>query len=288
MKIYKKIFLISDIHGKFNIIDNHQHLFTPTTPLFILGDLFDRNFGFGKQLLKYVSDNLHTESLHFISGNHDQMLFFSLIEQFPTSDAESEELINILLLASQNSTTQTIADIFGAEIADLVHQQIREFPRLVKKFNYTYTQVIQNYYTFINQGLEEHFSKIKEQLHQLHNLYNYQEFSIGVQIQDRRILLTHSGVSNDTWSLQGLSQDYQPDPNYDFTVMGHITFNMINSILNQVESPIAIEDIFSSNYSLYDSQTLFRLDITGEFKYINENRLFLIDDGSYENLITIS
>lgn len=288
MTTYTKIYLISDIHGKYNVIDNHKQLFTPDTPLFILGDLFDRHFGYSKQLIKFISDNLSDESVNFIIGNHDQMLFYTILENSSENVEDKRELLETLMCALESSVTNTIADIFGEPFADFIYKQLTMIPKSIKNNNYNYNLSALEYYQKINNYIQENHAHLEQQLHYLHNLYNNHHTSIEVKVRSKTILLTHTGESLDPWSNRGLSKTFSINSNFDYTIMGHITFNSINQNIEKLKEPIEYDDIFSSDYSLYSPETIFNLDIIGNFKYISCNRLIMIDDGSCENLITIS
>lgn len=70
------IYVCSDIHGRYDRYKQIFDIVTNNDTLYILGDVIDRHeYG-----IKILQDMMHKENIKFIIGNHEHMMYYSLMD----------------------------------------------------------------------------------------------------------------------------------------------------------------------------------------------------------------
>ena len=79
--INKNIYLMSDLHGHYNLFLQmlEKIEFTKEDELFILGDIIDRGSQ-SLELIRYIME--HSENIHLLKGNHESMMVDASKENF--------------------------------------------------------------------------------------------------------------------------------------------------------------------------------------------------------------
>ena len=114
-----KYFCVTDVHSFFNeMIDAlHSNGFDESNPnhtLIICGDIFDRGTQ-SRQMFDYLS---HLERFIFVRGNHEDLL------QECINDLSTENFSTLQYYHFQNRTINTLADLIGMTIYDLVFPEV--------------------------------------------------------------------------------------------------------------------------------------------------------------------
>lgn len=269
MKEFNKIYVLSDIHGYVEGLIEADKVVTKNKPLYLIGDLFDHQFGFETQIMDTVLKLIEERRCHFIVGNHDQLFEMMLIR----TKYENKFVYDTLTASKNKRKYELLIDLFDysfyVQYLDLIEQLS--------------TQVLS-----IENSLSEFYSKLetitnkdyKDKMGKVTKLFNSARRDDSIRVNGTSIFMSHSGESEDLAS-RGTCKDYfKLDDKYDYGIMGHLTIPKVRSMIEE-EGDMIDYKYFVDSYKLVD------LKLVGNYSYNKAKRMILVDDGSYTNLVEI-
>lgn len=268
-KMYEKVYLISDVHGEIKGISDNLDEFTKETPLFILGDLFNKVIRQEKYLLETVVNLINDDRCHFILGNHDEVMFQLLFPDANYGRKEEEVIFNITHIGTTkvlNTLKRLISEKYGNML--LIQRD--------KLINNEVT--LEQYYDCIKQykGNDQELPIIN----MVQKLYKNCKLYCDISVKGMKFRLTHSGQKEICEGFESITYDYIQFDDIDATVMGHIVFEGA-TVIGKINNAIP-KDIF------YKINGYEKLEIQGNVLYNPVNNILMIDDGSYANLVIIA
>lgn len=261
----KNFYLVSDTHGYVTAYRNLDKIATVDKKAYILGDLFDHTYGDERELLSILVNMLNEDRAIFIIGNHDLRLFNIL---FPI---DSYECKVSLLKYSNNIVLKVIKGLYSERVYNLVKMYIEDFRK---------THDINRYIDSVSYAIDH--DKFKQVNTNLRYLYNDYKAYVMLEVNNKRILLTHSGDAKDPYSNMIISHDFKPSIGYDFAFMGHITTTHLKMNLFKLENPLKVKDFIKNKHSFGD------VNVKGSFLYNSIHNVFMIDNGTHNNVIEVT
>lgn len=268
MKSYKKINLISDIHGYYYRLEAATKVASKEEPLFVLGDLFDHYFGDERKIIDLILKLYEEQRLVLILGNHDLIIKLAFEQIF-----ETEEALTKLTKEKHIRKYKIFKTIFSPQFYDQF-MQIKD--RLLES-DVDDEAKLKRYYMQIRELTalpenEEYFIKLQTLL------------AIGkkyaeVNINGTKLLLSHSGNVNDPSSRDTAKSDYHLAEKYDYGIMGHLTIPAVEQMIAEEHDMID----FKQNFSMCPQ--LPGLTINGTYMYNSHSKMIMIDNGSYQQRV---
>lgn len=264
MKKFNKIYLISDIHGCYHGLEKASRLATVESPLYILGDLFDHKFGCEQQIIELILEMHEQHKCVLITGNHD--IFFS--NMFMPSD-DLKRLYQQLIMPKNEKKMAVLKTIFDLDFYEqyIIWKNQLEVDHNLESFYQKVTSLC------TSKNYQERYKQVLK-LISISKLYDQ------IEINKKRILVSHCGNIEDPFSRDSVKPFYQLDSQYDFGIIGHFTIPMVEQMIIEEGDMISYSN-FRANYKLK------QVTIEGNYLYNMHSKLVLIDDGSYENIITV-
>lgn len=264
MNKYRKIYLISDIHGSYEGLLAASQVCSSESPLFIVGDLFDHVFGYEDKIrdliLKLTSDNKAV----LITGNHDVFLETMIHPNFSN---------NVLYKQITKPKNEKKMAVFKTLFDKDFYNNYIEL-----KNDITSITDIDQFYQEVHNLCKS--TKYAHQYNKLIQLIEVSKLYVEVEVNNYKILISHSGNITDPSSRDTAKAYYQLDSKYDFGVMGHLTIPMVEQMI--------IEEGDMISYSNFVTNNRFEgITIEGNYVYNKHSQMVLIDDGTYSNLVTI-
>lgn len=270
MKKYTKIHLISDIHGYFEGLEQAAGLSNSQSPLVVLGDLFDHKYGDENKIIDLLLNLQTRNELILIKGNHD-----IIVELVFNQVVADEEAINKLTKERNLKKFKVLRTIFDDQFY-LVFLKLRD---QLFEANVSDSEKLKRYYLQMKQLTSKpQYLKRYQQLQTLLSLFiDYVE----VQVNDLKLLLSHSGDINNSFSRDTAKPLFQLDSKYDYGIMGHLTIPCIEKMIVEEGDMLDFESNFKLNYPLAG------LSIKGEYMYNKHSKMIMIDNGTHQNIVTI-
>lgn len=269
MKKYEKIFVLSDIHGHYAGVEAAAKICSSTSPLFILGDLFDHLYGQENLIIDKILELSLKKSCYFIIGNHDIIIDIGLHQIF-----DPNLTLSSLTKKSNKKKFKIFATIFSAnffEQFETIRQElINSRCDLATRLN--------NYYKQITKLVHE--PEYMERYIKLQQLLTLGIKEYELEINGKCILLTHSGVANDPSSRNSVKPNYRLAEKYDYGVMGHLTIPFVEQMIDEEGDMISFK-----NFEYHTELDGIRL--TGQYLYNHYSKQILIDDGTHANLVVV-
>ena len=199
----KRIFVVSDLHGQFVMMQLllDKIGFNDNDELYILGDIMDR----GPNSIGIYYFLKEMDNIHLIKGNHEMMMYDSMVAALKYNDLDSERS-NPYRLWKQNGGNKTV-------------DSIREY---LQKDCSSYSEYFDNKQTFI-----------KELLEFIESLPQYVE----LDMNGKHYVLVHAGVDpeialedNDPEIMAWIREYfYYNEANPDYTyIFGHTPCCFLN------------------------------------------------------------
>ncbi len=248
-----KLVLFSDIHSSARIFER----LNPTDNNYFLGDMFDRGTQSHLVLDEFIK-LLDQDAITIILGNHDELVYNVIF------GLEKQELeLYDLYLWALNDGYQTFRQLFTVQAQ--VFMPLFERAKKIKfAHNLETLDFINEWYkAFETVMLDEENNLTVEKLRRL------SQASIQHQVVDfleTKILLSHTGIKDDTWSRYGMIAGTNHYNDIDFSVMGHW------------------------NYAEFAAVDGYELIKTPEDSLLFNRRshVLMIDNGSCNNLVIIN
>lgn len=268
MRSYKKINVISDIHGYYYRLVAASKTATKDQPLFVLGDLFDHYFGDERKIIELVLKLHEEERLVFILGNHDLIIQLAFTQIFSV-----EESLTKLTKEKNIRKFKIFKTIFSPQFFE---QFMKIKDRLLEaeiedeiKLNRYYQEVA------ILTSLPEN----QESFSQLQTLLAIGKKYDQVEVNGRKLLLSHSGNIDDPSSRDTAKSYYQLNEKYDYGIMGHLTITAVKQMIAEEEGMLNFNQYFTMNPQLPG------LTINGTYMYNSHSKMIMIDNGSFQQRV---
>ncbi len=269
MNNYKKIYLLSDIHGYVEGLEQASLVACKQTPLYVLGDLFDHKFGYESRIAELILSMIEEQRCFLILGNHDEFTF----NLFQTCGNFESDYIR-LTKTKNLKKYQILIDLFDIDFYSAIIEYREQLIKSAHK-----EDAVNRYYTKINQLCNT--DMYIKQYTNLIKLLSSGQLYIDVIVNDNKILLTHSGDKSNTSSRDSVKDGYKLEESYDVGIMGHLTIPAISKMIEQEGDMISYSNFI-------DEQPHKQINIEGNYIYNSYSNLILIDDGSHANLVCIS
>lgn len=265
-----RLYLISDIHGYIDGLNDAEKVISSENPLFILGDLFDHKYGDEQAIVKKLCTLIKEDKCKLVFGNHDQVLYLMLFQIEQDYDKAYFELTH----PSIKVVVEALKHLFSTEFAD-AYEEIRQ-KLLISDIDIKVA--IDQYYSEVNKLCDlSSYREIYQQIKYLYeNTYMYIEVSIG----DKMFLLTHSGSVDNSESREVLTKSFVCNDKYTLQIMGHLTLPYVAECLKTESDPIPFSE-FKDEYS--NSEIV----VLGTYMYNQYSNTLMIDDGSHTNLVEV-
>ncbi len=271
MKEFKKVYLISDLHGYYDGLEKVSSHVTVNTPLYVLGDLFDHKYGDENKIIDKIIELAAKNSLYYVIGNHDVTIDLAFNrkydDNYTLTELTKEKNFENRFKIFQTMFSNQFFTKFEAIRSELFNQQLSVETRL------------NNYYLRMEELCNER--QYVDRYMRIQALFNIALKSDEIQIGNKKILLTHSGVIEDPKSRLTAKAEYQLDEAYDFGVMGHLIIPKVELMIAEEGDMIDYATNFTKEYNIED------LTITGDTMYNSHAKQILIDNGSHNNLVAI-
>ncbi len=247
-----QVYFISDIHGFSDGLLKFDDLVTSNKSRgFILGDLFDHNYGEENKIIDCLYSMLLEDKCIYILGNHDTS-FFSLLFNVEEEITQDPNVVKVL----ENVYTREVYD----KVVELLNMDLS----------------MQSYYTYVDE-----ITRGFDVTNKLKEIFNKSNYYYDLKLGNKLILLTHCGHKEILNSRDILNKDYKLEPKYDFGIMGHMTTPYLLKCIDGESNPINHVDVLCNKHTIND------IEVLGEFHFIKTHNTFLIDDGSHNNIFTL-
>lgn len=270
MQTYNKIHLISDIHGYYQGLLMASQLTMPDCPLFVLGDLFDHQYGLENKIIDLLLELNERNSLVLITGNHDVVINLAF-----NRSLNDEEAIYKLTKEKNLKKFKIFKTIFDEEF----YSKFLKLREGLLEANVSDGDKLVRYYNNISKLAQE--PKYIERYIKVQKLMDLFVDYAEVEVNNHKLLLSHSGNITDPFSRDTAKPYFKLDNKYDYGVMGHLTIPKISQMILEEGDMLNFEDNFELNYKLN------KLKIDGEYMYNHHSKMIMIDNGSHENVVTI-
>lgn len=270
MKEYKKIYLLSDIHGSIKGLEKASKVCTRESPLYVVGDLFNHQFGAENKILSMLLRLIDEQRCNFIFGNHD--LFLDIMfnpkgryEQLYTNlcKPKNERKMQVLISLFDYEYYQSYIDLKKSlETSENIDLGIKSFYNEVKKLN----------------EREKYKANYKQIEKLLAAGIDYDQFTVS----GKRFLLSHSGEPGDYASRNTARNSFKLKAEYDYGIMGHLTIPLVERMIEEEGDMIDFKQNFELNPTFDDFL------VEGNYMYNRHSKMIMIDDGSYQNVVTLS
>lgn len=268
--VYSEIYLISDIHGYYQGLNDASKLCSEEKPLFVLGDLFDHKYGEENKIIDLLIKLSADNCLFLIKGNHD------LVIELAFNEISTTDLTYQALTKEKNLKKFKIFEtIFSMEY----YQQFLKIREQLINSECQLETKLANYYRAI-KSLSEQPNNI-ERYQALQKLFSIFKEFCEVTVNQTKLLLSHSGDITNLASRDTARASYQLNNKYDYGVMGHLTIPAVELMIEQEGDMLNYSQNFEHNYKLQS------LIIEGNYMYNKHSKMIMIDDGSHTNVLTI-